>query len=201
MILLRILRRLGGLPDFLRQGVMVVIRANESSFAAAMRGRAYRTSCLIDTDVVIKNWKGFQAGEGCALYHGTYILNQQGCVVLGNRSHLGAFCFVNASEGTVTIGDDVAIGPGTKIFSHSNHYATGKKVTEIHVTRDVQIGNNVFIGANCSILPGTRIADNVIIGAGSVVKGWLEPNSVYAGAPGKKIGSGWFEAAAKSVTR
>lgn len=53
----------------------------------------------------------------------------------------------------------------------------------------MKIGNNVFIGVNTTVLPNTTIEDNVIIGAGSVVKGVCEANSVYAGLPAKKISS------------
>ncbi|MDD6224784.1 MAG: acyltransferase [bacterium] len=49
------------------------------------------------------------------------------------------------------------------------------------------IGNNVFVGMNVTILMGTHIGDNVIIGAGSVVSGNIESDSVYAGNPAKKV--------------
>ena len=49
------------------------------------------------------------------------------------------------------------------------------------------IGNNVFIGINVTVLPATKIGNNVIIGAGSIVKGELKSNSVYAGVPAKFI--------------
>lgn len=49
------------------------------------------------------------------------------------------------------------------------------------------IGDNVFIGMNSIILMGSNIEDNVIIGAGSVVSGRIEKNSVYAGNPARKI--------------
>lgn len=49
------------------------------------------------------------------------------------------------------------------------------------------IGNNVFLGWGCTVLAGTVIEDNVIIGAGAVVSGRVEKNSVYAGNPAKKI--------------
>ena len=48
------------------------------------------------------------------------------------------------------------------------------------------IGNNVFLGWGCTVLAGTVIEDNVIIGAGAVVSGRVEKNSVYAGNPAKK---------------
>ncbi len=49
------------------------------------------------------------------------------------------------------------------------------------------IGNNVFLGWGCTVLAGTVIEDNVIVGAGSVVSGIIDENSVYAGNPARKI--------------
>lgn len=51
----------------------------------------------------------------------------------------------------------------------------------------VEIGNNVFIGADSIVLCNTRIGDNVIIGAGSVVTKDVPSNSVYAGNPAKLV--------------
>lgn len=51
----------------------------------------------------------------------------------------------------------------------------------------IKVGDNVFIGRGCTILPGAKIHDNVVIGAGSVVVGELESNYVYAGVPARKI--------------
>ena len=44
----------------------------------------------------------------------------------------------------------------------------------------------MFIGSNTTILAGTKIGDNVIIGAGSLVKGNISGGGVYAGVPAKK---------------
>ncbi len=51
----------------------------------------------------------------------------------------------------------------------------------------VIIGNNVFIGWGGTILCGSVIGDNVIIGANSVVTGNLEGDAVYAGIPARRI--------------
>lgn len=55
----------------------------------------------------------------------------------------------------------------------------------------IEVGSNVFIGSNTTILAGTKIGDNVIIGAGSLVKGHISGGGVYAGVPAKKIGNFW----------
>ena len=51
----------------------------------------------------------------------------------------------------------------------------------------IKIESNIFIGHKSIILPGTYIESNVIVGAGSVVKGRLLTNTVYAGVPAKPI--------------
>lgn len=51
----------------------------------------------------------------------------------------------------------------------------------------IYIGNNVFIGVGSIILPGTRIGDNVVVAAGSVVTKDIENNLVVGGNPAKKI--------------
>lgn len=53
--------------------------------------------------------------------------------------------------------------------------------------QSVLIKNNVFIGWGSTVLCGTTIGENVIIGANSVVKGKIEDNSVYAGNPARRL--------------
>jgi len=60
-------------------------------------------------------------------------------------------------------------------------------MTNVRISRPVRIGNKVCIGANCTVLPGTVIKDNVVVGAGSVVKGILESNRLYVGVPSRKV--------------
>lgn len=52
---------------------------------------------------------------------------------------------------------------------------------------EVRIGNNCFIGYHAIILKDTVIGDNVIIGAGAVVKGKIPSRTVWAGVPAKQI--------------
>ena len=186
-------RVLRGLPVFCYQLLCGSVRANESRAGAELRRWLYHTDCHIDTRVHITNARNFSCGQGCALYHSTYVLNGQGTFSMGAHTHLGAFCYVNAEHGAVRLGDHVAVGPGTKIFSYSNHYARGRRVTEERKVADVVIGNNVFIGANSTILPGTRVHDHVVIAAGSVARGELRGNAVYAGVPCRTIREGWYE--------
>lgn len=87
------------------------------------------------------------------------------------------------------IGNEVRITTGVTILNHDYSWSVWKTLTGEIVggVGKVKIGNNVFIGMNATILMNTDIGDNVIIGAGSVVMGKVEPNSVYAGTPARKI--------------
>lgn len=72
------------------------------------------------------------------------------------------------------------------IHHMANHSDNDNKYS--YYVDPIQVGNNVFIGTRSVILPGTKIEDNVIIGAGSIVKGRLEEGGVYAGNPAKRVG-------------
>ena len=75
--------------------------------------------------------------------------------------------YINAAGG-LKIGNNVNIGQNT-IITTTNHYKYDHRKRS-H-TEGVSIGNNVWIGANCSIVAGTTIGDNVTIGAGCYIKG------------------------------
>lgn len=87
----------------------------------------------------------------------------------------------------VTISFDVAI----LVHDYSIVHAARERGRVCHsiINKPVFIGNNCFVGARTMILPGSIIGDNCIIGAGSVVRGQLEPKSIYAGDPCVRIGS------------
>jgi len=87
----------------------------------------------------------------------------------------------------ITIGDHVMISGAVSFTAHDaslSYYVEGAS----DLFGRINIGNNCFIGMHAIILPGVTIADNCIVGAGSVVtKSFMEPNSVIAGNPAKKI--------------
>lgn len=84
----------------------------------------------------------------------------------------------------IEIGDNVVLAPRVHILAHDA--STGLFVGYTKVA-NVKIGNNVFIGASSTILPGVTIGDNVIIGAGSVVSKSIPSNSLAVGVPAKVI--------------
>ena len=87
----------------------------------------------------------------------------------------------------VEIGDNVFIAPNCCISTagHPVDYKTRNQGLEYALP--ITIGDNVWIGANVSILPGVTIGSNVVIGAGSVVNKDISSNTVAVGVPCKVI--------------
>lgn len=87
------------------------------------------------------------------------------------------------------IGNHVMMTGPVTILTHDYRWCVIKRKYGDIVgnQKETSIGDNVFIGWGATILAGTRIGENVIIGANSVVSGNIDSNSVYAGNPAKKI--------------
>ncbi len=116
-----------------------------------------------------------------------YRLRKSGAKV-GKKVFFGeAFYTELENASLLTIGDGVVFAAFTKIILHDSSLNNVDHFGILY--GKVIIGNEVYIGADTIILPGTKIGDNTIVGAGSIVKGILKKNSVYAGRPAKYLES------------
>jgi acetyltransferase (isoleucine patch superfamily) len=87
----------------------------------------------------------------------------------------------------VRIGDYCMIGPNTLITTVGHPISPkGRRERKAQGT-PVTIGNDVWIGGNCTILPGVTIGNNVVIAAGAVVTKDMPDNSVVGGIPARVI--------------
>lgn len=118
----------------------------------------------------------------------TLYIGDSGSFYLGDQSHVAPYCYFLIGNNELSLGDHVAVGPMCAFFCHSNNPGNDKSYfTDSYIDGDIKIGSNVFIGAQCTIMPGTVIHDDVVIGANSVVKGILESGYIYAGTPVKRV--------------
>ena len=92
----------------------------------------------------------------------------------------------------IHIGENTVIAKGSVLLTHDFSIECGLTAInktnpdyEVQFLKDIYIGRDCFIGARTFILPGTKIGDNCIIGAGSVVSGNVPNNTIYAGNPAK----------------
>jgi len=128
------------------------------------------------------NLYGCRIGDDCFI--GPFTEIQKG-VSIGARTRVQSHSFVCE---LVTIGDDCFIGHGVMFINDS--FATGGPARgRKELWRETKIGSRVSIGSNATIMP-VRIADDVIIGAGSVVTKDITAAGIYAGNPARRIERG-----------
>ena len=104
-------------------------------------------------------------------------------VELGNNSGIG----INAHlDGKVIIGNDVMMGPDVCIFVRNHKFDRTDIPMNMQgatIERPVIIGDDVWIGARVIILPGVKIGNGAIIGAGSVVTKDVPDYAIVGGNP------------------
>ncbi len=91
----------------------------------------------------------------------------------------------------IEVGDNFETSSRVSFITHDGGVGVLRNLytdyNDIDFFDKIIIGDNVFIGMNVTILLGTKMGNNIIVGAGSVVNGKLKSNSVYAGVPAKHI--------------
>lgn len=111
---------------------------------------------------------------------------------------IGADCALNSGT-VIYTGNGVRIGEGVLIAANctlapTNHEFgdAGRRIRDqgFQPSRGgIVIGDDVWLGANVVVLDGAVIGKGCVIAAGAVVRGMLEPYSIYAGAPAKRVGA------------
>ena len=125
------------------------------------------------------------------LYSRTIIVTrtENSKIIIGNNVGIsGATIYARKS---IEIGDNTLIGGNVKILDNDFHpleiEARNKDIKEKILAKPIKIGKNCFIGCNSIILKGTELGDGCVVGAGAVVCGKFEANSVIAGNPAKIV--------------
>ncbi len=110
-------------------------------------------------------------------------------ISIGDYSDIGSQTHIYAGmESKITIGNNTLIGPF--VFITSDSFSKSKfELTKPHSGHqaDIEIGDNVRIGAHSIILPGVHVGNNIAIGAGSVVTKDIPSGKIVAGNPAKII--------------
>lgn len=108
----------------------------------------------------------------------------------GKNITLGKNVFINSGcrfqdQGGITLGDSVLIGHNVVLATLNHDFAPNKRANM--EPKSVTIGNNVWIGANATVVPGVTVGNGAIIAAGAVVTKDVPPNTVVGGVPAEKL--------------
>lgn len=123
----------------------------------------------------------------------------QRCIIVaryGGKIEIGENCGISGSTiyawKSIKIGNYTRVGANCKIIDNDFHPVEleyrHKALNEEYARRaPIEIGDDCFIGMNSIILKGTKLGNNVIVGAGSVVHGTFPDNCIIAGNPAKIV--------------
>ncbi len=133
--------------------------------------------------------RNLRLGHGTTVGAFAKLKSSEGRLRTGRDCGFACGCFVAPGLGGIDLGDDVICGPNVVIIAMNYRYAaTGVRFADQGVTsQGVRIGNNVWIGANSTILDGAVIGDNSIVVANSLVNRRFPPNVIIQGNPAKVI--------------
>lgn len=124
---------------------------------------------LAETAVVVGE---VSMGDECSIWYGAVLRGDVNTITLGNRVNVqdGAVIHTLYKKSVTTIGDNVSLGHNAVV-----HGAT--------------IENNCLIGINATVLDGAVVGTGTIVAANALVLSnqVLEPHSIYAGVPAKKV--------------
>lgn len=128
----------------------------------------FRLGSIFRDGVYAARSLGVEVGDGCRIYS----------------------CSVSSEHNLLTIGDRVTVSTEVLFITHDG---TGWLMRDGQGRRyrqaKIEIGNDVFIGARSTLMPGVRVGDRSIIAAGSVVSKSVPAGSIVGGNPARIIGS------------
>lgn len=133
-------------------------------------------------DILIKFYLGTN-GNKIANYY-----KKQGCII-GKNFRCTSIPNFGSEPYLIEIGDNVLCSAHVTFITHDGGVSVVNRLknTRYDKVGRIKIGNNVFLGMNCTIMPNVEIGNNVIIGIGSIVTKNVPDNEIWAGIPAKKI--------------
>src|SRR5215471_2227433 len=159
-------------------GFLTIIRGKEIRLGSYVQ---IGSTTFLDTPYI-------EIGEGTKINEQVFVGGLQfpdSRFVVGRNCQIMQMSFINPAP-SIVIGDGSGIGGHCLIFGHSsfqNHFE-GYAVN----FGPIEIGSNVGLAWRVFVLPGTKIGDGAMVGAGSVVSGTVPPSSMAVGFPAKIVG-------------
>lgn len=127
-------------------------------------------------------------GRNCALHDGTVLRTFLGRIEIGDETSLNPYCVIYG-RGGVTIGRGCRIATHTSIVAQNHVFDDlDRPIREQGLTsQGITIGDDVWIGANVTVLDGAVIGAGAVVAAGAVVRGEIPPGAVVGGVPARVL--------------
>ena len=132
-------------------------------------------------------------GENCVIDDFVKIkhVGGTGNIEIGNHVYLNSGTVLYSGNG-IKIGNNVLIGPNCNIVPANHEFRDSNTIIRLQGFQPsrggIIIEDDVWLGANVTVVDGAVISNGCVIGANSLVMGRLEAYCIYAGIPAKLIG-------------
>jgi acetyltransferase-like isoleucine patch superfamily enzyme len=125
-------------------------------------------------------------GRWCWIGHGTKIRAHEGEVEIGAKTVLGQECTISSFQ-HVAIGRECIVADRVMLIDFDHGVTEEERPIRVQgiYKRDLNVGNNCWIGYGACILRGVTVGDNAIIGTSTVVTRDLPANAVAGGVPAR----------------
>lgn len=143
-----------------------------------------KPSLLKERDVLIRQILK-EAGENLVI-HSPFKCDYGYHISVGKNFYANYYCTI-LDGAEVIFGDNVFIAPFCGFYTAGHPFNVEQRNRGLEYALPIKVGNNVWVGANVSVLPGVTIGDDVVIGAGSVVNKDIPSGVLAAGNPCKVI--------------
>lgn len=149
------------------------------------------TGAIFGTGLLIIGPQNISVGSNFSCWrHCTIAACDDGVIEIGDRVALNANVYLNAcTGGRIVLGDDVLVAPNV-VMRTSDHITVDRDRPirqQGHISGEIIVENDVWIGANATIVGGVRIGQGAVVGAGAVVTRDVEPYTIVGGVPARFI--------------
>ena len=148
----------------------------------------------LNTRCKIHHGASIDASSGGSIELGSHVtinryayIQGGGGIRISNRVEINNFCVIDGIGG-VEIGEGALIGPGVRIISYQHRIEGHRPIRDQGSdAKLINIGRNVWVGANAVVLAGVSIGEGAVVGAGAVVTRDVFLWSVVTGVPARVV--------------
>lgn len=167
-----------------RAGDPELVQERASSQNLQRRYNATIVSDAIDRKSILDQWLGsrgssvsirtpFYTDYGYNIHLGDNVFFNYGCILLD-------VCPIH-------IGDNTQFGPQVQILTADHPRDPQERDAGLEFGQSIRIGRNVWVGGGAIILPGVKVGDDAVIGAGSVVTRDVSAGTTVGGNPARPL--------------
>jgi len=162
-------------PQFVSVGRDFIVEDFAEIQGLSTDGIVFGDSCSIGAGTLIRPSSYYSRAIGCGL-------------TMGDRSSIGPHCYIGCSGG-ITIGSDVMMGPGVRLFSENHETADTHETIRDQGVRwaPIVIEDGAWIASGVTITAGVRVGAGAVVAAGAVVTRDVKVGEVVGGVPARKL--------------